>query len=1154
MDSSAHMSLPMPAVHIGVDDDTSSNASASTAEEDWMGYYASGGGSDSTPSSTYEEAEIEMGMWDVNAMDTGGLLGGFKPGTPLGSDSGSMSDDSDSTAAWPADGGWERDGSDGSGTEGEMSDAPPVVAGFAPHLVGAAPGPSGGARVAKRPRTAAAAGAFATAVAAPTGAVKGVRPPSKSELLGVALQWVKDTNAQGHILRKAMPAEYAEFLLREPSFSPGPRPAIFSIERGQWIFKESVESDNQNGEARRTMSRDATAPASDRWHNSGGAKNSRDLPVQDPQVRRRYGAVEPRHVPGKGFVYHEYVLLNHEVAKPGEKVPDDRRVILYHVMPKRVTSGARKGPKVDPAAPTAAARQHVQPLPVPQMPAQQAANPGPPLPQLPPQPQMPPRVQHQAAPPEVQLPARPAEYSPASSATEIEMTELPMHEMNNDVESVRAGAPIMTLRAPAGAQSATFIRFEKSKQLLGSIKEDGRGVKLSSAGGDIAEWHRVADKPGSTPRLGEGDIIGITNGELSRTTKGADMLGVITRKAMVAGSQPQDDERDQYDTVAYVGRVPVRVTGVVNSGDRIGPSGKDDGTAVAVTRGEAFVGTVLKGDTYTKERFVEISVATPGLSVREKVHTSSWFVRMAVLVLLATVSMIAVWLRLQLEHEPGAGGVDSSAAPAADVAEPPVDCSPKTFMSMNHACNLGELASPSDCGAECTRLAGGMIQNCVSNLTRWPNLGTRQDPTADEAYTADLAPLMVAQSREAEDQLSPLSGGICYLGGGSSCFVMFNVSALRGHQLVGLDLKVAKYAATTMDSPFAMGKERMPVQYVAKRDDITVELASTGWGLGMDKPSYGRLLNKVSGVGSVGRLHMPIPLDAIELEKQDLLAVRLSSSSDVERRYAGLGLPDRWASAEEMALYVVVDPVDPEKFAEGQRIIHDRYTVNGFMAAMCIMDDTLGLGQGRASEILDGPQSCPGVYRGLSNDLLKTAKQTQCSELGEGVTWPACCAGGAYDACTYAPRDGAGSSPSEMCGACPVGSMGEPSTYECYAVPQDDEDECTSALDTLNRACSSRASDELQVSATLSATQSASPLVFPSPVSGCGSHDCTLLPPQNKCDMYDGFPGCYAAVLNAAALAETGRCEGVKDRCVGFSFYEAAPLLSFTASARSSRC
>ena len=71
-----------------------------------------------------------------------------------------------------------------------------------------------------------------------------------------------------------------------------------------------------------------------------------------------------------------------------------------------------------------------------------------------------------------------------------------MVDINRDVEAVRRGEPIMTLRAPSGPQPAEFIRFEKANKWLGSIKEDGRGLTLSSAGGDIAEWHRVADKPG----------------------------------------------------------------------------------------------------------------------------------------------------------------------------------------------------------------------------------------------------------------------------------------------------------------------------------------------------------------------------------------------------------------------------------------------------------------------------------------------------------------------------------------------------------------------------------------------------------------------------------------------------------------------------------
>ena len=37
------------------------------------------------------------------------------------------------------------------------------------------------------------------------------------------------------------------------------------------------------------------------------------------------------------------------------------------------------------------------------------------------------------------------------------------------------------------------------------------------------------------------------------------MIGVITRRAIVRGSMPADDERNAYDTVAYCGKVPIRM-------------------------------------------------------------------------------------------------------------------------------------------------------------------------------------------------------------------------------------------------------------------------------------------------------------------------------------------------------------------------------------------------------------------------------------------------------------------------------------------------------------------------------------------------------------------------------------------------------------------
>ena len=1075
--------------------------------DDWMSCYAGSAMDDAgSASSGGSSTADEMRMWDVGGgmgMDGGH---GYQHGTPDSVSSG-VSDDSDgSGGVWQPVGqiDWHSSGSTGE-SDGGMSDSPSVGDGFQPYPDGAGFAAARAApavtRGEKRPRPIApprsdspATVATATAIAAPAkplsggggggggslvkgslGGVGGIRSVGgaggSAPLLQTALEWVKETNVQGHILRKAMPAEFAELLLREPSFCPGARPAIFAAERGQWIFKESIESENKNGEARRTMSRDASAPASDRWHNSGGAKNSLDLPAQNPQVRRRYGAVEPRHVPGKGFVYHEYVLLNHGAAQPGEKVPDDRRVILYHVMPKRASSGARKaqrqqapaGPAAAPAA--APAVQHV-----------------PPQPRLPPQPQMPP-LQHdtgaqakrsrQSEPgSELLPPARPAidMLQASTSATEMEME---MVEMNHDTEAIRSGAPIMTLRAPAGTESATFIHFEKSNQLLGALKEDGRGLKLSSAGGDIAEWHRKADKPGKpgvSDALGEGDLVGIISGELTRITQDAHMLGVITRKAMVAGSQPEDEERDQYDTVAYVGRVPVKVRGPAKSGDRIGPSGRNDGTGVVVTHGQAFVGTVLRaydGDSKEGWRFVEISVAAPGIAAGSRVRSCS----RAYYILLVAAAVFCVCLSVLLRS---GQSTHSTQQPALAPALPPVDCSLETFMKVRPICDATyrDVVSPSDCDPDCTRLATGLLENCDLNVTNWPMFhgdGDLQGYTDDDqAYNMRLVPIMMVQARGADPQISPLSSGICYLGAGSACYVVFNVSSLHEHDVVSLMLNAAKYAATGMDAPFGGLTEvrnREPERYTHEGDDITVNLASSDWARDNGvKPTYSRLLAQADDVGLVGRLKLDLPLNTFDLKSTDLFAVRLSSTSATERPYAGIGLPDRWATVEEPALWAIVDPVHPDKYVEYQDIIQNSFFVNSYMTAMCVAGDSLTPGGfSPLNEILDGPSSCPGVYRGMSHALLVSVKQTQCPQLGEGVSWPACCAGGPHDSCTFAPGEGdASMSAEDLCAACPVGSKSDPSAFECYSMPEH-PDECTVALAEMNAQCGSMLSDDIQV-------------------------------------------------------------------------------------------
>jgi hypothetical protein len=71
----------------------------------------------------------------------------------------------------------------------------------------------------------------------------------------------------------------------------------------------------------------------DRWRNSGGKQGARDLPMDDPKLRRRYGIIRPADDSQcvRPWRYHEYCLLYTDPASGS--VEEDRTVILFHVIP-----------------------------------------------------------------------------------------------------------------------------------------------------------------------------------------------------------------------------------------------------------------------------------------------------------------------------------------------------------------------------------------------------------------------------------------------------------------------------------------------------------------------------------------------------------------------------------------------------------------------------------------------------------------------------------------------------------------------------------------------------------------------------------------------------------------------------------------------------
>lgn len=175
----------------------------------------------------------------------------------------------------------------------------------------------------------------------------------------------------------------------------------------------------------------------------------------------------------------------------------------------------------------------------------------------------------------------------------------------------------------ATAQSpwAQFFAADRPGHVVGALVPSNGGVKLiGGSSGDFAEWHRRRD---NEPPFERGDVVAVSELGLTRETKGAAQLGIVSRQALVEGSIPLDDEDTRSgDTIAYTGRVMVRLRGACNAGDHLVPSGFEDGTAMAssTTRPSASVGRALVSSALSGEEtsLIECGVISPPSTVRNR--------------------------------------------------------------------------------------------------------------------------------------------------------------------------------------------------------------------------------------------------------------------------------------------------------------------------------------------------------------------------------------------------------------------------------------------------------------------------------------------------------------------------------------------------------
>lgn len=153
------------------------------------------------------------------------------------------------------------------------------------------------------------------------------------------------------------------------------------------------------------------------------------------------------------------------------------------------------------------------------------------------------------------------------------------------VEAVALGAAVITAPAAVGvaAQAAAVVIRAAALVTEATIWSDdvhaNVGVAYESGSGDYAEW---LERDQVEQDMIFGQIVGVKGGKISLSTNQADHYMVVSKSPIVLGNMPEAKREKDFEKIAFMGQVPVRVVGAVAVGDYIIPSGNHDGFGLAV--------------------------------------------------------------------------------------------------------------------------------------------------------------------------------------------------------------------------------------------------------------------------------------------------------------------------------------------------------------------------------------------------------------------------------------------------------------------------------------------------------------------------------------------------------------------------------------------
>ena len=147
---------------------------------------------------------------------------------------------------------------------------------------------------------------------------------------------------------------------------------------------------------------------------------------------------------------------------------------------------------------------------------------------------------------------------------------------------IEIGSYIVGILSVDGSMFKNVMKL--GKEALSYYKaSDKIGVEYSSGHGDYAEWLEREDHE---EVIGYGEIVGIRGGKVSRSLESAEQVMVVSKAPIVRGNIPAPEHEKNGNNIAFIGQVPVRVMGPVNTGDYIVANQSTPGYGIAVPADE----------------------------------------------------------------------------------------------------------------------------------------------------------------------------------------------------------------------------------------------------------------------------------------------------------------------------------------------------------------------------------------------------------------------------------------------------------------------------------------------------------------------------------------------------------------------------------------